>query len=124
MTRITLFGLGTLVALALAIPSQAKAPTKLKGDVGPGFTIHLKSAAGKTVKTLKPGLYSVTVVDKSTIHDFVLEGPGLGKKGKTITTVKFVGTMSKTVTFKKGTYTFVCTPHRKIPTMIGKFKVA
>lgn len=125
MTRITLVAGAALAALALATQIAAKAPTKLKGDVGPGFTIHLKSATGKSVKTLKPGMYSITVVDKSTIHDFQLEGPGVGKKGKKqITGVKFVGTRTVTVTLKKGTYTFVCTPHRKIPSMKGTFKVS
>lgn len=125
MTRTTLFAGAALAALVLANPIAAKAPTKLKGDVGPGFTIHLKSLAGKTVKTLKRGSYSITVVDKSSIHDFQLEGPGIGKKGKKqITGVKFVGTKTAIVTLKKGTYTFVCTPHRKIPSMKGTFKVA
>ena len=33
---------------------------KLQGDVGPGFTIHLKKA-GKTVTTLTAGKYTITV---------------------------------------------------------------
>jgi plastocyanin len=113
-----------LAALALASAEAAKAPIKLKGDVGPGFTIHLKTAAGKDVKTLKPGTYSITVTDKSGIHDFQLEGPGLKNGKKKITDVSFVGKKTVTVTLKKGTYTFVCTPHRQIPTMRGKFKVS
>jgi plastocyanin len=125
MNRIMVLTGAALAALALATQITAKAPTKLKGDVGPGFTIHLKDAKGKAVKTLKPGLYSITVVDKSSIHDFQLEGPGIGKKGKKqITGLKFKGTKTVTVTLKKGTYTFVCTPHRKIPTMKGTFKVS
>jgi plastocyanin len=125
MNRIMVFAGAALAALALAAQIAAKAPTKLKGDVGPGFTIHLKDSSGKAVKTLKPGMYSITVVDKASIHDFQLEGPGIGKKGKKqITGVKFVGTKTVTVTLKKGTYTFVCTPHRKIPTMKGTFKVS
>jgi plastocyanin len=121
MTRITLFVGAAVAALALAAPTTAMAPTKLKGDVGPGFTIHLKSMTGKSIKTLKRGTYSITVKDKSSIHDFKLEGPGVQK---TITGVKFVGTKTATVTFRKGTYTYVCTPHRKIPSMKGKFKVS
>lgn len=125
MTRMTLLAGAALAALVLATQVAAKAPTKLKGDVGPGFTIHLKDAVGKAAKTLKPGTYSLTVADKSKLHDFQLEGPGMGKKGKKqITGVKFVGTRTVVVTFKKGTYTFVCTPHRKIPSMIGTFKVS
>jgi plastocyanin len=122
MTRITLLAGTALAALALAAQSvfAASSATKLKGDVGPGFTIHLKDAAGKTVKTLKAGAYSITVEDKSSIHNFKIEGPGVQKE---ITGVKFVGKKTATVTFKKGTYTYVCTPHRKIPTMKGTFTV-
>lgn len=120
MTRIALLAGAALAALALAAQTAAKAPTKLKGDVGPGFTIHLKTTTGKTVKTLKPGTYAITVVDKSTLHDFQLEGKGLKKQ---ITGIKFVGTKTATVTLKKGSYTIVCTPHRKIPSMSAKLKV-
>ena len=49
--------------------------TKLTGTVGPGFTITLKKA-GKKVTTLTAGTYSITVVDKSNIHNFHLRGPG------------------------------------------------
>jgi plastocyanin len=121
MNRIPLL-IAALAALALAAQTQAMSVPKLKGDVGPGFTIHLKDAKGKTVKTLKPGKYTITVVDKATDHDFKLEGPGLGK-GRQITTVTFKGTKTVTVTLKKGTYTYVCTPHRSIPSMKGTFKV-
>lgn len=120
MTRIVLLAGAAVAALAFAVQTGAMAPTKLKGNVGPGFTIHLKNASGKRVSTLKRGTYRITVVDKSSIHDFKLEGPGVQK---TITGIKFVGTKTATVTFKKGTYTYVCTPHRKIPTMKGTFRV-
>jgi plastocyanin len=122
MTRITLLAGTALAALALAAQTIFAAPgaTKLKGDVGPGFTIHLKDAAGKTVKTLKAATYSVTVDDKSKIHNFKFEGPGVQKE---ITGIKFVGKKTATVTFKRGKYTYVCTPHRKIPTMKGTFTV-
>ena len=122
MTRIS-FAAVAVAALALAVGSAAMTHPKLTGTVGPGFTIDLKNAKGKKVTSLKAGTYTIAVTDKSAIHDYVLEGPGLGKKGKTITGVKFVGKASKTVTLKKGTYTFVCTPHRKVPSMKGTFKV-
>jgi plastocyanin len=104
-------------ALALSAPSQAAVP-KLTGTVGPGFTITLKKA-GKTFKTLKAGKYTITVSDKSNIHNFHLTGPGLNEE---ITTISFVGTKTITVTLKKGkTYKFVCDPH--LTTMKGSFKV-
>lgn len=105
-------------ALAVAAPSGAAVP-KLTGTVGPGFTITLKKA-GRTFKTLRAGTYSITVSDKSNIHNFRLKGPGVNRE---ITTVSFVGT--KTVTLRltrKGKYTFVCDPHASI--MKGSFTVA
>jgi hypothetical protein len=65
---------GTLVVVA---PSNAALP-KLTGTVGPGFTITLKRL-GKPFKTLKAGTYSVTVTDRSNIHNFHLRGPGVNK---------------------------------------------
>ena len=122
MTRISLAA-AVVVALGLAVGSAAMTHPRLTGTVGPGFTIDLKSAKGKKVTSLKAGTYRIAVTDKSAIHDYVLEGPGLGKKGRTITGIKFVGKTTKTVTFRRGAYTFVCTPHRKVPSMIGTFKV-
>ena len=111
-----------LVVLAMTAPPTAFAAlsaTKLSGTTGPGFTITLKKA-GKKVTTLKPGKYTISVSDKSSSHDFVLTGPGI--RNKKITTVPFMGTKTVTVTLKKGTYTYYCTPHRSIG-MKGTFKV-
>jgi plastocyanin len=107
MTRISLLAAGLVAALAFAAPGGAMGPTKLKGSVGPGFTISLKKGTA-LVKTLKPGKYTITVQDKSAIHNFRLKGPGLNKM---ITSVAFVGTKTVTVTLKKGKYTYVCDPH-------------
>ena len=104
-------------ALAVAASAGAVVP-KLNGTVGPGFTITLKRGTAP-VKLLKAGTYSITVVDKSNIHNFHLTGPGLNKE---ITTVPFVGTKTITVTLKKGTYRFVCDPHKTI--MKGSFVVS
>ena len=81
--------------------------TKLKGTTGPGFTITLKKGTA-TAKTLPPGKYSITVVDKSKIHNFRIKGPGLNKQ---ITSLSFKGTKTVTVTLKKGKYTYQCDPH-------------
>jgi plastocyanin len=103
-------------ALALSAPSQAALP-KLTGTVGPGFTITL-TRLGKKVTAVKAGTYSITVADKSNIHNYRLIGPGLNKE---ITTIAFVGTKTVIVKLKKGTYRFICDPHASI--MKGSFKV-
>jgi plastocyanin len=106
-----------VAAFALAGSAQAAPAKKLTGTVGPGFTITLKQGT-KPVKTLKAGRYSITVSDKSNIHNFRLRGPGLNTE---ITGIGFRGTKTVTVTLKKGTYTFVCDPH--LTTMKGTFRV-
>jgi len=118
MTRIAVLAGTAVAALALVASSSATSgATKLQGDVGPGFTIHLKKA-GKTVTKLTPGSYSITVADRSNIHNFHLKGPGVNRE---ITTVGFVGTKTIIVRFKKGLYTFVCDPH--LTSMKGSFRV-
>ena len=98
-----------LAAIALATWSTASAaPTKLRGSVGPGATITLKTAAGKRVSIVGRGTYAITVSDRSNEHNFFLSGPGLRKQ---LTGIGFVGTKTVTVTLRKGKYSFVCTPH-------------
>jgi plastocyanin len=107
-----------LVAVGIATGATTLAVPKLQGTIGPGFTISLKNAHGKKVTTLKHGKYTFIVGDKSSIHNFTLNGPGT--KNKTITGTSFVGTKTLTLTLKKGMYTFYCTVH---PTITGTFKV-
>ena len=85
--------------------------------MGPGFTISMKRL-GKPFKTIKAGTYSITVADKSNIHNFHLRGP---KVNKEVTQVGFVGTKTVIVKFLKGKYTFICDPH--FTTMKGSFTV-
>ena len=94
------------VAVLAAATSGNAATHKLTAATGPGFTITLKSA-GKPVKTLKAGTYTIVVSDKSSIHNFHLFGPGVNKK----TTVPFTGTQTWTVKLNDGTYTFQCDIH-------------
>jgi plastocyanin len=108
--------LAVLVA-ALAVPSALGAGSKLMGTVGPGFTITL-AQGGKKVTKLKAGTYTITVQDKSAIHDFHLTGPGVNKT----TTVGGQGTSTWTVKLKKGTYKYVCDPHASF--MKGSFSVS
>jgi plastocyanin len=110
--------LAALVAALAAPAAFAKAPasTALVATDGPGFTITL-TQKGKKVTTLKAGKYTITVKDKSNIHNFHLTGPGVDKK----TSVGAVGTTTWKVTLKKGHYQFVCDPHASI--MHGNFTV-
>jgi plastocyanin len=109
-----------LVVAVLALPPTAfsiAGATKLTGTTGPGFTITLKKA-GTKVKTLRPGSYTITVADKSNIHNYRLKGPGVNRQ---ITSVSFTGTKTVTVTLRRGKYTYVCDPHAS--SMKGSFTV-
>ena len=119
MSRIRLFIVALGAVVALVIPTTATTAseaTLLTGTVGPGFTITLKKGATK-VKTLRAGTYTIRVSDKSNIHDFKLKG----STRKTITGVAFKGTKTVTVTLKKGTVTYFCSPHPLA--MNGTFRV-
>ena len=96
--------------LALAAQTPAMSAPKLKGTVGPGFTIVLKDSTGKKVKSLKAGKYTFVVSDKSSIHNFVLEKKN-SKFEKEITTVSGTGTKTRTVTLTKGKWHVYCAPH-------------
>jgi plastocyanin len=114
----TLIGIAAIgAALAVTAPAGAVVP-KLTGTVGPGFTISLKRF-NKPLVSLKAGTYSITVSDKSNIHNFHLRGPG--GVNKAITPIGFVGTKTVTVKLVKGIYKYVCDPH--FTTMKGSFKV-
>jgi plastocyanin len=106
MSRLISVSLLTVVA-ALAVATSAHAKTKLIGTVGPGFTITLKTTAGKKVATLKPGAYAIEVTDKASVHNFHLRGPGVNR----MTSVAGTGKTTFRVTLKKGTYRYICDPH-------------
>src|SRR6266540_105855 len=79
-------------------------------ETGDGFTIQLKQGA-KRVTKLRAGTYRLVVSDRSPIHDFHLSGPGLNKVA---TGVSFVGTKTIKIKLKRGTYRYVCDPHRTL----------
>ncbi len=113
--------LALTVAAAVALvsaPAEGARAKLLRGTVGPGFTITLKTAAGKTVRTLKPGLYRIRVTDRSEDHDFHLVGP---RVNRVITSTPFMGTRTITVRLRAGRYTYVCDPHAE--GMRGTFRV-
>lgn len=109
----------TLIAFAFALVAVSGAGasssttvtpgTKLVLTVGPGFTISLKTATGKSFTSLKRGSYTIVVRDKASIHNAHLIAPGgISKK----TGVSFVGTVTWKVKFTKtGTLRYQCDPH-------------
>ena len=107
-----------LVSVGVAATATAVSLPKLHGVIGPGYSISLKDAHGRRVKTLKHGKYTLVVQDKANIHNFTLNGPGI--KNKMITGTTFVGTKTVTVTLKAGKYKYYCTVH---PFVTGSFSV-
>src|ERR687887_933610 len=116
--RLSLGLLVAAAALVFALPGGARpAQNALTGTVGPGFRISLVDESGNLVTHLDPGTYTITVKDQSAIHNFDLTGPGVSQH----TDIEFVGTVTWTVTFTDGIYTYVCDAH---PTqMKGQFAV-
>jgi hypothetical protein len=110
--------LATVVVIgALASTSaSAAAPPKVLGTVGPGFTISLKSTAGKKLASLKSGKYTFVVADKSSIHNFTVKGPGISNR--TVTGTGFEGTKTAVLTLKPGKYTLYCTIHPNVATTV------
>lgn len=106
-----------LLVIAVTFAGPAGAAKTLRGSVGPGFTISLKSG-GKKVKSVTSGSYRFTIRDRADIHNFHLRGPGVNRW---ITTVDFEGTKSVTLRLRKGTYRYQCDPHSA--DMKGSFKV-
>jgi plastocyanin len=96
-------------------PPRAGVKT-LTAAVGPGATISLRLGT-KKVTRVKAGRYRIVVRDRSHMHNFHLTGPGVNKK----TAVAAHGTFTWTVTLRRGTYRYVCDPHRS--RMKGSFRV-
>lgn len=89
----------------------------LTATVGPGATISLRTARGARVRRLRAGRYRIRVRDRSSRHNFHLRGRGVNKR----TTVRFRGTVTWTVTFRRGrTYSFVSDPRAR--RMRGSFR--
>lgn len=100
---------------ALLAPGEALAQNpRLQATVGPGFSIRL-TQDGAAVTKLEPGTYDIVVQDLSEEHNFHLFGPGVNET----TSLPFTGTVTWTVTFAEGRYSFVCDPHSDV--MSGSF---
>ena len=108
------------VTLALAASASGRTDAlKLKGVVGPGFTITL-TQNGHKVRGLKAGTYTLAVADKASIHNFVLEKKSGGFE-KAVTSVGFTGTKTVRVKLNRGKWEYYCAPHES--SMHGDFTV-
>jgi hypothetical protein len=83
-------------------PKPAPTIPKLLATVGANATISLKSAAGKTLASLKAGTYSIVVRDRSKAHNFHLVGTGVNRKSAVAT----VGTRTWKLKLSKGVLRF------------------
>lgn len=102
-----------------ASPGPVQHPASLVGVVGhnDSFSISLTDPSGQAIRNLQAGTYSLTIKDESSLHNFHLTGAGVDKATPIGSTV----TSTFSVTFKPGSYTFVCDPHSS--TMKGHFTV-
>ena len=106
------FGAATTVARP-----AATATGTLTGTVDESWNISLKNSDGTPVTTLAEGTYTVAVTDSTNDHNFHLFGPGVDRK----TGVTAVESVTWTVTFTPGGYTYQCDPHDY--SMKGSFTV-
>jgi plastocyanin len=119
MKRFLVLGSVVLATVLLGASGGTAAPAtgELQARVGPGFTISFTDDNGMRITKLDPGTYEIEVEDESSQHNFHLFGPGVDRA----TSVTGEGKETWTVTFKTGTYTYLCDPH---PTsMRGQFTV-
>ena len=109
--------IGLFASALLFTGISGAAGNDLHAVVGPDFTIFLDDGSGTKTSHLDPGVFSLTVDDRSDGHNFHLRGPGVDVG----TDVEAVGVKTFSVTFVDGTYTYLCDLH---PTqMKGTFTV-
>lgn len=81
-------------------------------DVHPS-SMRGSSTAGKAVKTMKLGTYTMVVRDRGRIHNAHVVAPGFNRKTTPLT---YTGTQTWKVSLRKaGTLRFLCDPH----TLVG-----
>jgi plastocyanin len=93
-----------LAALVLGVAAVG-ANQSLTATVGPNL-LTLSEGGGSPVTSVVPGTYDVTVEDRSQIHNFHLEGPGVSLT----TSLEFTGTTRWNVTLRDGVYTYSSDP--------------
>jgi plastocyanin len=87
------------------------ARTRLVLTSGPAQVITLKTAAGKAVKAMRLGTYTVSVRDRGRIHNAHLVAPGYNRSTRPVT---YTGTQTWRVKLAKiGTLRFLCDPHAR-----------
>jgi hypothetical protein len=94
-----------VAALIAAAPAWSQSSAKLPqlfGTVGPGSTFMLKDKGGKTIRSLKPGKYTITVQDFSKSQNFHVVGPGLNVK----TSLRGKGSSGWAVVLRTGTFRY------------------
>ncbi|HEX6701900.1 MAG TPA: hypothetical protein VF101_14330 [Gaiellaceae bacterium] len=102
MNKTITAAVATAAALALPTAATSKALPQLFGAVGPGNVLTLKDKAGKPIRTLKPGKYTITVQDQSKTQNFHLVGPGLNVK----TSIKGRSSSGWAVVLKAGSFRY------------------
>jgi plastocyanin len=120
MNRTRMLAAAGVAALGTSIVgagAAGAATPRLHASVSDPLNISL-TVGGKKVKKLKAGTYRIVVVDKAADHNFHLKGPGVNNS----TSVSAKAKTTWKVTLKKGTYTFVCDPHKSF--MKGSFTVS
>ncbi len=100
-------GSGTGTGAGTTRPPSAPVGSRLLLTSGPGFSIALRTTAGKKVTRLRPGAYVVVARDRSASHNARLRGAGASRS----TTVPFVGVRTWKVVLRKGVLTYLCDPH-------------
>jgi len=110
-----------LVLAAVLVPGAAQSAataTQLNVTVGPGFSIKVADANGKTVTQLDPGDYDITIknLSPSAEHNFHLTGPGIDQFSAFDN-----NTVTWNVTLVDGIYKYKCDAHPTI--MKGSFHV-
>jgi plastocyanin len=103
------FTVGTPQVQQPPTPGAVTARTKVVLTSGPGFSITLRTSAGKAVKQMKLGTYKVTVRDRGATHNAHVIAPGYNRRTQPLT---YSGTQTWTVKLARtGTFRFLCDPH-------------
>jgi plastocyanin len=101
-------------------PRVVTSKTRLVLTSGPKEVITLKTPAGVAVKTMKRGTYTITVRDRSRLHNARVRAPGYNRVTKPLT---YTGTQRwKAKLTKVGRLQFLCDPHA-ITGMKGSAKI-
>jgi hypothetical protein len=119
MRKRTVVVIAILAAAALAVAgsalSRSSAPPTLKGVVGPGYTIKMTKGS-KKVTSLKAGKYKFVINDKAAIHNYTVERekPSKPKLEYHVTSTPFVGSKTKVITLKPGSWRAYCSVHESL----------